>query len=158
MERSSGGTVTLVFTDIEGSTRLLERLGDDYATLIADHHRIVDGAAVRHGGTRIDAAGDGLFMSFPTARGALDYDPLSRTAVVGALRPTEGDPLVAVVTAGTSDLPVGREALRTLAFYGVPAREMRSTAACASRTTSYTCRCSAEKVPLTGTLRVTSAA
>ena len=71
MEPASGGTVTLVFTDIEGSTRLLEHLGERYATLIADHHRIVDGAAGRHGGTRIDAAGDGLFMSFPAARGAL---------------------------------------------------------------------------------------
>ena len=70
-EPSAGGTVTLVFTDIEGSTRLLERLGDSYATLIADHHRIVDGASSRHGGTRVDAAGDGLFMSFATARGAL---------------------------------------------------------------------------------------
>jgi NCAIR mutase (PurE)-related protein len=60
----------------------------------------------------------------PPAQAALDYDPYSRTAVVGAVRPTAGDPLVAVVTAGTSDLPVGREALRTLAFYGVPAREI----------------------------------
>ena len=71
MEAHAGGTVTLVFTDIEGSTRLLERLGDRYATLIGDHHRIVDEAAARHGGTRVDAAGDGLFISFPTARGAL---------------------------------------------------------------------------------------
>ena len=55
---------------------------------------------------------------------ALDYDPRSRTAVVGRPRPAEGEPLVAVVTAGTSDLPVGREAQRTLAFYGVAAREI----------------------------------
>ena len=67
----SSGTVTLMFTDIEGSTQLLAHLGDAYATLIADHHRIVDEAAARNGGTRIDAAGDGLFISFPTARGAL---------------------------------------------------------------------------------------
>ena len=66
-----GGTVTLVFTDIEGSTELLERLGDAYPTLLADHHRILDAAAGRHGGTRVDAAGDGLFLSFPTVRGAL---------------------------------------------------------------------------------------
>lgn len=71
MDAAPGGTVTLVFTDIEGSTRLLERLGDRYAALIADHHRIVDAAAARHGGTRVDAAGDGLFISFATARGAL---------------------------------------------------------------------------------------
>ena len=71
MEGLSASTVTLVFTDIEGSTILLERLGDGYATLIADHHAIVDGAAGRHGGRRIDAAGDGLFYSFTTARGAM---------------------------------------------------------------------------------------
>ncbi len=60
----------------------------------------------------------------PRAQAVLDYDPPSRTAAVGAPRRPEGDPLVAVVTAGTSDLPVGREALRTLAFYGVAAREI----------------------------------
>jgi hypothetical protein len=60
----------------------------------------------------------------PSAQAALDYDPPSRTAVVGAPRLAAGDPPVAVVTAGTSDLPVGREALRTLAFYGVAAREI----------------------------------
>ncbi len=71
VESFSANTVTLVFTDIEGSTRLLESLGDGYATLISDHHHLVDAAAERHGGTRIDAAGDGLFFSFPTARGSL---------------------------------------------------------------------------------------
>jgi predicted ATPase/class 3 adenylate cyclase len=65
------GTVTLLFTDIEGSTRLLEELGDSYAALIADHHHLVDDAAARHDGSRVDAAGDGLFYSFPTTRGAL---------------------------------------------------------------------------------------
>jgi pyridinium-3,5-biscarboxylic acid mononucleotide synthase len=65
------------------------------------------------------------FAALPApAQAALEYDPSSRTAVVGALRRTRGDALVAVVTAGTSDLPVGREALRTLAFYGVAAREI----------------------------------
>lgn len=65
------GTVTLVFTDIEGSTRLLDELGDAYAQLLADHHRIVSSAAEGHGGRRVDAAGDGLFYAFHTARGAL---------------------------------------------------------------------------------------
>jgi NCAIR mutase (PurE)-related protein len=60
----------------------------------------------------------------PPAQAALDYDPPSRTAIAGARRPVEGEPVVAVVTAGTSDLPVAREALRTLAFYGFPAREI----------------------------------
>ena len=54
----------------------------------------------------------------------LDYDPRSRTAVLGAPPEPAGEPSVAVVTAGTSDLPVAREAIRTLAFYGVAAREI----------------------------------
>jgi pyridinium-3,5-biscarboxylic acid mononucleotide synthase len=60
----------------------------------------------------------------PPAQAALDYEPSSRTAIVGPWRPPAGSPALAVVTAGTSDLPVAREALRTLAFYGVPAREI----------------------------------
>jgi pyridinium-3,5-biscarboxylic acid mononucleotide synthase len=72
--------------------------------------------------TRLEPA---AFAALPASvQAALDYDPPSRTAVVGALRTAGGEPLVAVVTAGTSDLPVGREALRTLAFYGVAAREI----------------------------------
>jgi pyridinium-3,5-biscarboxylic acid mononucleotide synthase len=59
----------------------------------------------------------------PPEQAALDYDPRSRTAFLGAMRPA-GEPRVAVVTAGTSDLPVAREAIRTLAFYGVGAREI----------------------------------
>ena len=53
---------------------------------------------------------------------ALDYDPIARTAVFG--RPPEIDPAlgsVGIVTAGTSDIPVSREALRTLGFLGVNA-------------------------------------
>jgi class 3 adenylate cyclase len=46
------GTVTLVFTDIESSTRLLERLGDGYAAILDDHHRILEAAARAHGGSR----------------------------------------------------------------------------------------------------------
>ncbi len=65
------GTVTLLFTDIEGSTRLLQEIGDEYAALLTDHHRIVSAAAEAHAGSRVDAAGDGLFYSFPTARGGL---------------------------------------------------------------------------------------
>jgi NCAIR mutase (PurE)-related protein len=60
----------------------------------------------------------------PPEQAALDYDPRSRTAYLGAMRAPAGEPRVAVVTAGTSDLPVAREAIRTLAFYGVGAREI----------------------------------
>jgi len=57
-------------------------------------------------------------------RDGLDYDPLSRTAILGAWQPPEGAPRLAIVSAGTSDLPVAREAGRTLGFYGVPAHEI----------------------------------
>lgn len=55
----------------------------------------------------------------------LDYDPLSHTAFAGPAAPPNAAPdAIAVVTAGTSDLPVGREAVRTLAFHGYPAQEI----------------------------------
>ncbi len=60
----------------------------------------------------------------PAELAVLDYDPHSRTAILGAPPEPAGEPSVAVVTAGTSDLPVAREAIRTLAFYGVAAREI----------------------------------
>ena len=59
------------------------------------------------------------------ARAALDYDPLSRTAFFGAARAGSNAPdtRVAILSAGTSDLPAAREAQRTLAWYGEPAAE-----------------------------------
>jgi pyridinium-3,5-biscarboxylic acid mononucleotide synthase len=53
----------------------------------------------------------------------LDFDPLSRTAILGQPHPALVAPPVAIVMAGTSDLPVGREAARTLAFAGHAYRE-----------------------------------
>jgi len=50
-------------------------------------------------------------------RAGLDYDPPSHTAILGPWQPPGGDPQVAVVTAGTSDARVAREAIRTLAFH-----------------------------------------
>lgn len=64
------GTVTFAFSDVEGSTELLKRLGDDYATLIADHRRIVRETFSSHGGVEIDAQGDAFFFAFARARDA----------------------------------------------------------------------------------------
>ncbi len=59
------------------------------------------------------------FAELPaTQRDLLDYDPLSRTAFSGAPAALAGPARIAIVTAGTSDLPVAREAARTLAFNG----------------------------------------
>ncbi len=58
------GTVTLLFTDIEGSTRLLQEQGEDYATLLADHRRAVRKAFAEHGGFEVDTQGDAFFFAF----------------------------------------------------------------------------------------------
>jgi predicted ATPase/class 3 adenylate cyclase len=66
-----GGTVTFLFTDIEGSTRLLHELGTaGYAEALAEHRRIVREAAAAHAGVEVDTQGDAFFIAFPTAGGA----------------------------------------------------------------------------------------
>jgi class 3 adenylate cyclase len=65
------GTVTFVFTDIEGSTGLLKRLGERYSGLIAEHRRIVREAFGAHGGVEIDMQGDSFFFAFARARDAV---------------------------------------------------------------------------------------
>jgi class 3 adenylate cyclase len=65
------GTVTFVFTDVEGSTRLLQQLGDGYAEVARDHRRLVRDAFGQAGGTEIDTQGDAFFFSFVRARDAV---------------------------------------------------------------------------------------
>jgi predicted ATPase/class 3 adenylate cyclase len=61
-------TVTFVFTDLEGSTRLLATLRDAYGPLLEEYHDLMASIFAKHGGTELDKAGDGLFHSFPSAR------------------------------------------------------------------------------------------
>lgn len=66
------GTVTFLFTDVEGSTKLLhERGAAEYAKALADHRRILREAFGAHGGVEVDTQGDAFFVAFPTAPGAL---------------------------------------------------------------------------------------
>ncbi|MGH3033658.1 MAG: ATP-binding protein [Gaiellaceae bacterium] len=65
------GTVTLLFTDIEGSTRLLERLGDRYAETLADHRRLLRAAFEEGGGREVDTEGDAFFVAFARAKDAV---------------------------------------------------------------------------------------
>jgi predicted ATPase/class 3 adenylate cyclase len=58
------GTVTFLFTDIEGSTRLLHELGDRYADVLAEHRRILRDACASHGGIEFGTEGDALFLAF----------------------------------------------------------------------------------------------
>jgi class 3 adenylate cyclase len=66
------GTVTFLFTDVEGSTRLLRELGPEaYAEALAEHRRVIREACVAEGGVEVDTQGDAFFFAFPTAPGAL---------------------------------------------------------------------------------------
>ena len=66
------GTVTFLFTDVEGSTRLLHELGAErYAEALAEHRRVVREACVEQAGAEVDTQGDAFFIAFPSAAGAL---------------------------------------------------------------------------------------
>ena len=65
------GTVTLLFTDIEGSTRLLRALGDRYAEVLAAHNELLRAAWATHGGYEVDTQGDSFFVSFARATAAV---------------------------------------------------------------------------------------
>jgi predicted ATPase/class 3 adenylate cyclase len=66
------GTVTFLFTDVEGSTRVLHELGaEGYAEALAEHRRAIREACASQGGVEVDTQGDAFFFAFPTAPGAL---------------------------------------------------------------------------------------
>ena len=72
MRQLPQGTVTFLFTDIEGSTRLLHDLGEEsYAAALARHRRVLRESCSRYGGVEVDTQGDAFFVAFPTAPGAL---------------------------------------------------------------------------------------
>ena len=66
------GTVTFLFTDVEGSTKLLHSLGAEaYADALGEHRRVIREACAAEGGVEVDTQGDAFFFAFPTAPGAL---------------------------------------------------------------------------------------
>src|SRR5256885_8748622 len=65
------GTVTFLFTDIEGSTRLLRALGDRYEQVLAEHQRLLRAAFAAHHGHEVDTQGDSFFVAFRRAGDAI---------------------------------------------------------------------------------------
>jgi predicted ATPase len=66
------GTVTLLFTDVEGSTRLLHELGAEaYAEALAHHRGLIREACAAHGGVEVDTQGDAFFVAFASAGGGI---------------------------------------------------------------------------------------
>jgi predicted ATPase/class 3 adenylate cyclase len=71
MPNLPSGTVTFLFSDIEGSTRILQELGEGYARLLEEHRLLMRTAIAANGGYVIDNAGDSFFAAFPRATGAV---------------------------------------------------------------------------------------
>ena len=77
------GTVTFLFTDVEGSTRLLHEHGSGYVDLLAEHRRALRDAFARHSGVEVDTQGDAFFVAFPRATDALAAAAEARDALEG---------------------------------------------------------------------------
>ena len=81
-DRLPTGTVTFLFTDIEGSTKLLHELGaETYSEVLAEHRRILRAAFTAHAGVEVDTQGDAFFVAFPTAPGAVQAALEARDAL-----------------------------------------------------------------------------
>jgi YVTN family beta-propeller protein len=72
MAELPSGTVTFLFTDIEGSTKLERHLRERYGEVLREHQQILREAFAAHGGHEIDTQGDSFFYAFPRAKAAVD--------------------------------------------------------------------------------------
>jgi DNA-binding NarL/FixJ family response regulator/class 3 adenylate cyclase len=107
------GTVTLVFTDVEGSTQLVQRLGDHYAHVLDDHRRLFREAVEVANGTVVDQRGDEFFVVFPEARAAAD-------AVVAAQKAfAEHDWPAGVEVRVRMGMHTGEPAIRGETYFGL---------------------------------------
>ena len=77
------GTVTFLFTDIEGSTRLLKQLGESYETVLADHQRILRECFAAHEGWEVDTQGDSFFVAYRRAGDAVASAAEAQRALAG---------------------------------------------------------------------------
>ncbi len=102
------GTVTFLFTDIEGSTRLLKQLRDRYAEALAEHQRILREAFAEHGGHEIDTQGDSFFVAFRRAKDAVEAAIVSQRRLAECAWP-EGAELRVRMGIHTGEPTVGGE-------------------------------------------------
>jgi class 3 adenylate cyclase len=80
------GTVTILFSDIEGSTALNERLGDvRWLELLRAHHTVVRHQVKAHGGFEVKSQGDGFMIAFPSARRAIQCARAIQEAIASDL-------------------------------------------------------------------------
>jgi predicted ATPase/class 3 adenylate cyclase len=83
------GIVTFLFTDIEGSTRLVQALGDRYAEVLAKHCRILRAAISNHGGIEVGTEGDSFFAVFPSGASALEATTSAQRALAAGRWPKD---------------------------------------------------------------------
>ena len=86
------GTVTLLFTDVEGSTSLIREVGDRYGEILDEHRRLLRGVVAGHGGHEVDTSGDGSFVAFASARDGVAAAVAAQRAMAGHTWP--GDAVV----------------------------------------------------------------
>jgi class 3 adenylate cyclase len=72
MAKLPTGTVTFLFTDIEGSTRLVQLLGDRYPSVLDEHRRLLRAAFHGFRGQEIETQGDSFFIAFDRATDAIE--------------------------------------------------------------------------------------
>jgi YVTN family beta-propeller protein len=85
------GTVTFLFTDVEGSTRLLKQLGERYSAVLADHRRLLREAVEARDGREIDTQGDSFFFAFARANAALGAAVVAQRALAEHEWPEGGE-------------------------------------------------------------------
>src|SRR3954454_23343955 len=90
MAELPSGTVTLLFTDIEGSTRLLKQLGDRYGGVLGAHRRILREAAASFDGREVDTQGDSFFFVFTRANAAVGAAVAAQRALADHEWPADG--------------------------------------------------------------------
>jgi predicted ATPase/class 3 adenylate cyclase len=91
MSRLPTGTVTFLFTDIEGSTRLLQTCGDEYPLLIARHHELLREAVSVHGGVEVMTEGDSFFVVFRNPAAAVAAAVNAQRSIAAETWPANSD-------------------------------------------------------------------
>jgi DNA-binding NarL/FixJ family response regulator/class 3 adenylate cyclase len=107
------GTVTLVFTDIEGSTQLVQRLGDSYAQVLDDHRRLFHEVVHERNGIVVDQRGDEFFVVFDDAKAAADALLAAQKAFAGHDWPPETEFRVRM------GMHTGEPAIREGTYFGL---------------------------------------
>jgi WD40 repeat protein/class 3 adenylate cyclase len=107
-DRPTGGTITFLFSDIEGSTRLLRQLRDRYAIVLADHRTLMRNAFAEFGGEEMGTEGDAFFVAFHRASDAVGAAASAQRALAAHEWP-DGEPLRVRMGLNTGEPGVGEE-------------------------------------------------